>query len=175
MSAECEMLGALLSERRRGELSVDQARALELHLAGCVRCQEQARSLESVLAMVELPPVGPAELEALRMRRIAEAPPPLRRPGHAGWRLPAVLVAAAAAAILTVSVRPVPHRHPERVEVGALDTAEALPAGDTQELFPEMGADQADELGDCGRRRAFARGAGAVREPRWLMHTGAGR
>ena len=112
MSVECEMLGALLSERRRGELPAEQARALELHLAGCARCREEARSLESVLAAVELPPVGPAELEALRTRRIAELLRRLRGPGHAGWRLPAVLVAAAAAAVLTVSVRPVPHRQP---------------------------------------------------------------
>jgi anti-sigma factor RsiW len=145
MSVECDVLGALLSERRRGELPEDQALALETHLAGCARCRAQARSLESLLAMVELPPVSPAELEALRTRRIAESPPPLRGPVYRTWRLPAVLVAAAAAAVLTVSVRPVPQRHPERVQVGVAESAEALPAGGTQELFPEMGAEQADE------------------------------
>ncbi len=122
-----------------------------MHLAGCARCRQQARSLESVLALVELPPVSAAELEALRSRRIAEAPPRMSQ-GHAGWRLPAVLVAAAAAAILTVSVRPMPHRHPERVETaGSAESTEVLPAGDTQELFPEMSADGGRRVRGHGR------------------------
>jgi ferric-dicitrate binding protein FerR (iron transport regulator) len=146
MSVDCEMLGALLSERRRGELSPEQAEALEVHLAGCAGCRQQAETLESVLALVELPPVSAAELDALRARRIAEAPPPTPR-GRA-WRLPAVLVAAAAAAILTVSVRPMPHRHPERVETTPVDSTEVLPGGDSQELFPEITAEGADESVD---------------------------
>ena len=40
MSMDCEMLGALLSERRRGELSAEQARALDAHLTGCAHCRE---------------------------------------------------------------------------------------------------------------------------------------
>ncbi|HVP61240.1 MAG TPA: zf-HC2 domain-containing protein [Myxococcaceae bacterium] len=149
MSMDCEMLGALLSERRRGELSADQARALESHLAGCARCRREARALESVLAAVELPPVGAAELEALRSRRVGEAP--RRKPRAAGWRVPAVLMAAAAAAVLTVSVRPAPHRHASAVEqigIAAAAQAEALPEGNTQELFPEMSADTVDETAD---------------------------
>ena len=59
-----------------------------------------------------------------------------------------MLVAAAAAAILTVSVRPMPHRHPERVETTSAESAEVFPAGDSQELFPEMSADGADESAD---------------------------
>ena len=148
MSVDCEMLGALLSERRRGELSPEREEALEVHLAGCPRCRQQAEALESVLSLVELPPISTAELDALRTRRIAEAPP--RPRGGSGWRLPAVLVAAAAAAVLTVSVRPVPPRHPEAVvETGAAESAEVLPAGDSQELFPEMNADEADESADA--------------------------
>ncbi len=142
MSVECEMLGALLSERRRGELPLEQAQALEAHLAGCARCREEARGLESLLAAVELPPLGATELEVLRSRRIGEAPRRIAR--RARWQMPAVMVAAAAAAVLTVSVRPAPHRHGPGVE---RMSAEALSAGDTQELFPEMG-DTSDESVD---------------------------
>ena len=78
MSVDCEMLGALLSERRRGELSPEQAEALEVHLAACPGCRQQAETLESVLSLVELPPISAAELDALRTRRIAEAPPRVR-------------------------------------------------------------------------------------------------
>jgi anti-sigma factor RsiW len=151
MSTECEMLGALLSERRRGELSPEKAQALEAHLAGCARCRQQARGLESVLAAVELPPVDAAEVEALRSRRIGEAH--RRPPGRGGWKVPAVLVAAAAAAVLTVSVRLPAHRGAARVEqagsaVVVLPPSEMLSAGDTQELFPEMSADSVDETTD---------------------------
>src|SRR5215471_14565106 len=104
MIAECEMLGALLSERRRGELAPEQAHAFEAHLAECARCRTEAQGLESVLAAVELPPIDEAELEALRARRIGDGPRSL--PSRRAWRFPAVLVAAAAAAVLTVSVRP---------------------------------------------------------------------
>ena len=147
MSVECQMLGALLSERRRGELPLEQAQALEAHLAGCARCREEALGLEAVLAAVELPPVGAAELEVLRSRRLGEAP--RVGPRRARWQVPAVLVAAAAAAVLTVSVRPAPRRHApvvERASAGAL-AAEVLAAGDTQEPFPEM-SDASDETVD---------------------------
>lgn len=147
MSVDCEMLGALLSERRRGELPPDEARALDAHLAGCARCRDEARRLEPVLAMVEMPPPGAAELEALRSRRIGEAP--RRMPARAGWQVPAVLVAAAAAALLTVSVRPVSPRQPERTGAAAVlpgeTEGELLPAGDTQELFPELSAAEATD------------------------------
>jgi anti-sigma factor RsiW len=42
MSMNCEMLGALLSERRRGELSPEESRALDAHLSGCARCRAEA-------------------------------------------------------------------------------------------------------------------------------------
>lgn len=148
MSMDCEILGALLSERRRGELSAEQDERLTAHLAGCVHCRDAAVALERVLAMVELPPVSAAELEALRTRRVGESPPGI--PPGQGWRLPAVLVAAAAAAVLTVAVRPSPRRAPVRVETGAVESAELLPAGGSQELFPEMAEAEpaADEPGD---------------------------
>ncbi|HZJ52707.1 MAG TPA: zf-HC2 domain-containing protein, partial [Myxococcaceae bacterium] len=79
MSVECERLGALLSQRRRGELSSEDARELDAHLAGCARCRDEAAGLQAVLAAVELPPVSIQELEALRSRRIGEAPPPVAR------------------------------------------------------------------------------------------------
>jgi hypothetical protein len=147
MSVECEMLGALLSERRRGELAPDQVRALEAHLVGCARCREETQGLESVLAAVELPPISAAELEALQARRIGDGPRSL--PSRGGWRVPAVLVAAAAAAVLTVSVRPLRHASPGRSAPTAMLpvdlSGELLPAADTQELFPEMSADTPDE------------------------------
>jgi len=147
MSMECEMLGALLSERRRGELSAEQERALESHLARCAQCRDEAAALEVVLERVQLPPVSPAELEALKILR-----PEVRRrsPGRRGWQLPAVLLAAAAAAILTVSIRPAPH-HAGRAEPGAVTpplSGAVIPAGSSQELFPEMGTDGADETGN---------------------------
>jgi len=142
MNVDCELLGALLSERRRGELSAEQADSLTAHLGGCVRCRDEAEALGSVLAVVELPPVSAAEIEALRARRVSSPPPPI--PGR-DWRFPAVLVAAAAAAVLTVSVRPAPHLRREGVETGAADRTELLPAGTSQELFPDLGSDGADQ------------------------------
>jgi anti-sigma factor RsiW len=157
MSTDCEMLGALLSERRRGELSPEQARALDLHLAGCARCRQEARGLESVLAAMEPPAVSAAELEALRSRRIGDAAGPV--PRGRGWQVPAVLMAAAAAAVLTISVRPVPrHRGSpvERLENAAPPSTEVLAAGDSQELFPEMTADTADEGPDSPEEDALS-------------------
>jgi hypothetical protein len=147
MSMDCEMLGALLSERRRGELSVEQGRVLDAHLAGCARCREEAPGLDALLAAVELPPVSVAEVEALRSRRIGEEPRRARRSG--AWQIPAVLVAAAAAALLTVSIRPPPHRHP--AAVSPAPTTQALPAFEemtgvaSQELFPEMTSESTDD------------------------------
>ncbi|HSP19076.1 MAG TPA: zf-HC2 domain-containing protein [Myxococcaceae bacterium] len=159
MNVDCELLGALLSERGRGELSAEQDEALTVHLAGCSRCQEQAQALESVLARVELPAVSAAELEALRIRRVGESPPPA--PLRRGWRFPAVLVAAAAAAVLTVSLRPAPNRRPDQVEVGTAESAELLPGVDSQELFPEFAADGADEPLDAAADDALS-----LEEPR---------
>ena len=147
MIGQCDMLAALLSERRRGELPPDQARALEAHLAECTRCREQAQALESVLAAVELPPIAEEELEVLRARRIGEGPRSL--PSRRAWRVPAVLVAAAAAAVLTVSVRPGRHVSPGRSMAPAVQpidlTGELLPAAETQELFPDLSSDTSDD------------------------------
>ncbi|HZJ55878.1 MAG TPA: hypothetical protein VFD38_17180, partial [Myxococcaceae bacterium] len=80
-------------------------------------------------------------------RRIGEAPPPVAR--SSAWKLPAVLVAAAAAAVLTVSVRGPSHPRGSPVEVVESTppsaTAAVLPADDSQELFPELTADTADD------------------------------
>jgi hypothetical protein len=102
-----------------------------------------------VLAAVELPPVSAAEIEALRVRRIAE--PPHRMPGRRSWSVPAALMAAAAAAILTVSVHPGPRHHPERLTApGTLEAdGELAVAGDTQELFPELASDTSDDSMDA--------------------------
>ena len=163
MSMECEMLGALLSERRRGELAPEQVRALEAHLAGCARCRDEAQGLESVLAAVELPPISSAELEALRARRIGDGPRSL--PDRRGWRVPAVLVAAAAAAVLTVSVRPVRHASSGRGVTPAVEpadlTGELLPAAETQELFPDLSSDTSDYSGASAEDDALSlEGAG---------------
>jgi len=147
MSMDCEMLGALLSERRRGELSPEQAQALDAHLAGCARCREDAYGLDALLAAVELPPVSIAELEALRSRRIGEAPRRTRRSG--AWQVPAVLVAAAAAALLTVSIRLPPTHHrvpgPGAAPAQATPAIEQLPDVASQELFPQLSSDVNDD------------------------------
>ena len=147
MSMDCEMLGALLSERRRGELSPEESRALDAHLSGCARCRAEASALDAVLAAVELPPVSIAELEALRSRRIGEAP--RRIPRSSAWKVPAVLVAAAAAAALTVSIRPLTTRHRAPgsgpVPAQAVPAVQALPDDVSQELFPQMSSDVNDD------------------------------
>ena len=146
MTIDCEMLGAVLSERRRGELSPEEVRALDSHLAGCARCRQEASGLDAVLAAVELPPVSIAELEALRARRIPDAPRRLPRTGS--WPVPAVLIAAAAAAVLTISVRPLTHRHPgtpSPVAGQPLPAVEEIPGAASQELFPEITSDSTDE------------------------------
>ena len=146
MIVECEMLGALLSERRRGEMTPEAERAFEAHLTACTRCGAEAEALESVLSAVELPPIGAAELEALQARRIAEGPRSL--PWRRAWRVPAVLVAAAAAAVLTVSVRPARHETPGRTFTPAVQpadlTGELVLAAETQELFPDLSSDTSD-------------------------------
>lgn len=147
MSMDCEMLGALLSERRRGELSPEQARALDGHLAGCSRCREEAPALDALLAAVELPPVSIAELEALRSRGIGEAPQRVRRSG--AWQVPAVLVAAAAAALLTVSIRPATTHHravgQSPASAQTMPAVEQLPDVASQELFPQLSSDVNDD------------------------------
>jgi len=146
MSMDCEMLGALLSERRRGELSPEQARALDAHMAGCARCREEAPGLDALLAAVELPPVSIAELEALRSRRIGEAPQRVRR--SSAWQVPAVLVAAAAAALLTVSIRvpATPHRAAGPGPAPAtMPVVEQLPDDASQELFPQLSSEVSDD------------------------------
>ena len=147
MIGDCDMLAALLSERRRGELAPDEARAFEAHLAECTRCREQAQALESVLAAVELPPIAEEELEVLRARRIGEGPRSL--PSRRAWRVPAVLVAAAAAAVLTISVRPVRSGSLGRSVAPAVQpidfTGELLPAAESQDLFPDLNSDTSDE------------------------------
>ncbi|HEY1332667.1 MAG TPA: zf-HC2 domain-containing protein [Myxococcaceae bacterium] len=147
MRMDCEMLGALLSERRRGELSPEETRALDAHLSGCARCREETAGLDAVLAAVELPPLSIAELDALRSRQIGEAPPRMSR--SSAWRFPAVLVAAAAAAVLTVSIRPLTTRHrpvgPTPSVGQAVPAVEALPDDMSQELFPQMSSDTNDD------------------------------
>ena len=146
MTMDCEMLGAWLSERRRGELSPEQARALDAHLAGCARCRDEAPGLDAVLAAVELPPVSIAELEALRARKIGDGPP--RLPRSRSWQVPAVLIAAAAAAVLTISVRPVAHRHSvgvSPVSTQASPAFEEISGAASQELFPEMTSETTDQ------------------------------
>jgi anti-sigma factor RsiW len=146
MTIDCEMLGAVLSERRRGELSPEETRALDAHLAGCPRCREEAAGLEAVLSTVELPPVSIAELEALRARRIVDGPRRLPRSSH--WQVPAVLIAAAAAAVLTISIRPSAHHRPvatSPVPALAAPAFEEIPGADSQELFPEMTSESTDE------------------------------
>src|SRR5262249_5003281 len=146
MIMDCEMLGAWLSERRRGELSPEQARALDAHLAACARGREEAPGLHPVHAAVEPPPVTNAALQALRARRIAEGP--RRLPRSSSWQIPAVLIAAAAAAVLTVSIRPLKHKRPVAVSpvpVRALPPFQEFPGAASQELFPEMSSETTDD------------------------------
>ena len=156
MKVDCEMLGALLSERRTGELSPEEERSLDAHLERCVRCRSEVRALESLLEAVELPPLGRAELDALATRRIDERPP-RRRPVRAGWRVPAVLVAAAAAAVLTLTTRSPgdPSARPMELQTAVAPDApeDLMPSAESQELFPEMtsadfNAEGADTLDD---------------------------
>ena len=123
----CETLAAVLSERRSGELAPDAERALQAHLAGCARCSEEARSLEGVLETLVPPEVSAAELEALASRRIARTPPRLP---HRHWGVGALVMAAAAAALFTLAIRPTAH-HPPRV------TTAPAQAGMDDELFTE--------------------------------------
>jgi hypothetical protein len=107
MSFPCNTLAAALSERREGELSSEDSATLEAHLGQCERCRERAKVTEALLARLEPAPVTAEELRALEARRIA-APP--RRAGPSGWRVPAALAAAAAAA-LTLWTSPAHRRH----------------------------------------------------------------
>ena len=88
-----------------------------------------------------------AELETLRSRRIGEAPQRVRRSG--AWQVPAVLVAAAAAALLTVSIRPLTTHHrtagPGAAPAQTVPAVERLPDDASQELFPELSSDVNDD------------------------------
>jgi len=123
----CETLAAVLSERRSGELAPGAERALQAHLAGCARCSEEARALEGVLEALAPPEVSAAELQALASRRIGRTPP---RPAHPHWGVGTLVVAAAAAALLTLAIRPGVH-HPPRVTTAPVQT------GIDDDLFAE--------------------------------------
>jgi hypothetical protein len=109
MSFHCEQLTAALSEQAAGELDVAEVAALDAHLRECPACRTEAAHLRAFLSSLQPAPVSEGELTMLerlpgRVMKAWERRSPLR------WRIPAVLVAAAAAAIFTVWTRPV--RHP---------------------------------------------------------------
>ena len=69
-------------------------------------------------------------------------------PRSRSWQVPAILIAAAAAAVLTVSIRPLTHKRPVAVSpvpVRALPAFEEIPGAASQELFPEMTSEATDD------------------------------
>ncbi|MGV3614293.1 MAG: zf-HC2 domain-containing protein [Fimbriimonas sp.] len=98
---KCESVERLLSAALDGELSKEEAAAVESHLRECGRCEETQRGLRRVSAMaVGAPPAPPASLRA----RIAQPRPrPSRVPRLAVSAATVAVVVAVGAAMLTPS------------------------------------------------------------------------
>jgi predicted anti-sigma-YlaC factor YlaD len=130
MSFRCAELTAALSEQAAGELGIQQEAALEAHLRECPACRSEAQQLRAFLATVQPAPLSEAELRTLerlpgRVRAALE-----RRPASR-WRIPAVMVAAAAVAVFAVWTRPIRHAASPRATVSA---DEEVPFGEERFL-----------------------------------------
>jgi anti-sigma factor RsiW len=116
VSFHCEQLTAALSEQAAGELSQEATAALEAHLRECPACRTEAVQLRAFLSALQPAPLSEGELAMLEQLpgRVAKA---WERRSPAKWRIPAVLVAAAAAAVFTLWTRPVRHAGSPRAAV----------------------------------------------------------
>jgi anti-sigma factor RsiW len=138
MSFQCEELTAALSEQASGELDSDRAAALEAHLEECPACRTEAVQLRAFLSSLRPAALSETELAMLdrlpgRVMKAWERRSPPR------WRIPAVLVAAAAAAVFTLWTRPVRHAGLPKAAVElSTDDEATVPFGDDRFLsIPE--------------------------------------
>ena len=60
----CQDFDVLITLRATGDLSPDEAKRLELHLAACASCRAEAEADAAVLRQVALPPPADAERRA---------------------------------------------------------------------------------------------------------------
>lgn len=99
----CQDLEVLVTLRATGELSGEESRRLELHLAACARCRADAEADAALLRQVRLPGPGDAERRAtagLAGGTLAELH---RREGRVStWKRAAVAVLAVAAILVAV-------------------------------------------------------------------------
>jgi anti-sigma factor RsiW len=134
MSFHCEQLTAALSEQAAGELDLQGSAALETHLRECPACRTEAAQLRAFLSTLQRAPLSEGDLAMLerlpeRVMKAWEHRSPPR------WRIPAVLVAAAAAAVFTLWTRPVRHAGSPRAAVElSTDDGSSLPFAD-ERLF----------------------------------------
>src|SRR3954468_10473122 len=69
MTETCDRWSIALEQERQGELSGDERRALEEHLAGCERCRAEERAIASIAYELSSPAPSPrAGWEDLRAR-----------------------------------------------------------------------------------------------------------
>src|SRR3954469_18000472 len=69
MTETCDRWSIALEQERQGELSGDERRALEEHLAGCERCRAEERAIASIAYELSSPAPSPrARWEDLRAR-----------------------------------------------------------------------------------------------------------
>jgi anti-sigma factor RsiW len=140
VSFHCEQLTAALSEQSAGELSQEATAALEAHLRECPACRTEAAQLREFLSALQ--PAPPSEDELAMLERLpGRVMKAWERRSPPRWPIPAVLVAAAAAAVFTVWTRPVRHAGSPRTAVErSADDGSSVPFAD-ERLFSLPEAD----------------------------------
>lgn len=99
----CQEFDVLITLRATGDLGEDEAKRLELHLAGCARCRAEAEQDAAVLRQVRLPRESDAERRATASLARATIAELHRRDGRlTSVKRAAVAVAAVAAILLAI-------------------------------------------------------------------------
>jgi anti-sigma factor RsiW len=134
----CQDLDVLVTLRATGDLSPDEARRLELHLAACARCRAEADADAALLRQVALPPPSDAERRATAGLARATLADLQRRERRTGWWRRAVVGLAAAAAISFAVLAPALLGRRAHVPPGAVATSETAAAASASGWEPDL-------------------------------------
>jgi anti-sigma factor RsiW len=138
----CSDFDVLITLRATGDLSPDEAKRLELHLAACPRCRAEAEADAAVLRQVRLPPPTDAERRAnasLARGTLAEL---RRRDRRAAWwkRTAVGISVAAAVGVAVLAPALLGHRvsSPPPAVVAVADGTAAAAATSTASWEPDL-------------------------------------
>jgi len=139
----CQDFDVLITLRATGDLSPDEAKRLELHLAACASCRAEAEADAAVLRQVALPPPADAERRATASLARTTLAAFQRRERRAGsWRRFGVGLAAAAAISFAVLAPALVGRrgaYPPAPVAGATASATGA-SGSTSSWEPDLDA-----------------------------------